>query len=108
MLEMIPYSNSRPNYPEFRLCKHAVAKVQWDDVFKIHDSHVPLNPVACMRTKRSTVDGIYQILPLDYVQYAQGTASIARALGFDGSMLFGKENQEDGNVECDESKSRNS
>ena len=100
VLEIIPYSNSRPNYPEFRLCKHAVAKVQWDDVFKMHDSHVPLNPGLYADEKKHCG---WNILSLDYVQYAQGTASIARALEFDGSMLFGKEHQEDANVECDES-----
>ena len=40
-------------------------------------------------------------MSLDYAQYAQGTASISRALEFDGSMLFGKEHLEDSNVGFD-------
>ena len=42
--EIIPYSATRANYPEFRLCKHPVALVQWDVEFGYRDSHVPLNP----------------------------------------------------------------
>lgn len=42
--EIIPYSATRANYPEFRLCKHPVALVQCDVDFGYRDSHVPLNP----------------------------------------------------------------
>ena len=42
--EVIPYSAERPNYREFRLCKHPVALVEWDPIFEYADCHVPLNP----------------------------------------------------------------
>ena len=42
--EVIPYTEKRPNYREFRLCKHPVALVEWDAIFEYGDCHVPLNP----------------------------------------------------------------
>jgi hypothetical protein len=42
--EIISYSTASLNYPEFRLCKHPVALVQWDVEFGYKESHVPLNP----------------------------------------------------------------
>ena len=73
---------------------YAAAKVHWNDVFKIHDSHVPLNPGLYADKKKHCG---WNILSLNSVQYAQGTANITRALGFDGSMLIVKKHQEDAN-----------
>ena len=44
ILQIIPYTASRPTYDDFRSCKHDVALVKWDPEFDMADSHVPLKP----------------------------------------------------------------
>ena len=43
ILEVIPWSESRPNYANFRMCRHPVAMVKWDPEFNMINSPVPLN-----------------------------------------------------------------
>lgn len=73
--EIIPFTESRPNYPEFRLCKHPVALVQWDEEFGYKDSHVPMNP---SKYERELDYMGWNILNSEYVA-AQRAAAITNA-----------------------------
>jgi hypothetical protein len=73
--EIIPYSKTRPKYPELRSCKHPVALVEWDPEFDYKDSHVPLNP---RRYAQDMENRGWNVLNSAYVA-AQRSAAIAEA-----------------------------
>ena len=87
VLEVIPYADSRPNYEDFRLCKHAVVKVQWNEEFDMIDSHVPLNPKKYMNEK---VHCGWNLLKTEYVRYAAEVNALARQLGVNASAAVSK------------------
>ena len=42
--EIVPYSNTRAKYPDFRVYKHIVALVQWEAEFGKKTRALQLNP----------------------------------------------------------------
>jgi hypothetical protein len=78
--EIIPYSEDRENYSEFRKCKHTVVKVEWDEVFNMHPGYVPLNPDKYAAEKQHLG---WNVLDMDYVEYARDMATQLKELGVD-------------------------
>ena len=84
--EIIPYSEDRENYSDFRKCKHTVVKVEWDEVFNMHPGYVPLNPDRYAAEKGHLG---WSVLDLDYVAYARDMAKQLKELGVDAWVREG-------------------
>jgi hypothetical protein len=89
VMEVVEYSDDRENYSDFRLCKHKVAKVHWDDEFDMIDSHVPLDPRKYL--KENAHCG-WNVLTVDYVEYTKQLASITKELGLNVAISIDEPN----------------
>ena len=83
VMAIIPYSPARTNYGDFRLCKHAVALVQWDEEFNMVDGHVPLDPKKYMQENKHCG---WNVLKVDYVEYAREFARLLKQADVDADV----------------------